>query len=46
MIELLNVQQVSPWLDDFVFKQVVPACFIGPTRPGFDFSDAQSVLVK
>ena len=29
---------------DYVYEHVVPACFMGPLKPTFDLSDAQTVL--
>lgn len=29
---------------DFVYKHIVPACFLAPLKPTFDLSDAQTVL--
>jgi len=31
---------------DFVYKHIVPACFLAPLKPTFDLSDAQTVLVS
>lgn len=30
---------------DFIYKNIVPACFLAPLKPTFDLSDAQTVLV-
>ncbi|XP_068611150.1 exportin-T-like [Brachionichthys hirsutus] len=29
---------------DFIYKHIVPACFLAPLKPTFDLSDAQTVL--
>lgn len=29
---------------EFVYKQIVPACFLAPLRDTFDLSDAQTTL--
>ncbi|XP_016403146.1 exportin-T-like [Sinocyclocheilus rhinocerous] len=29
---------------DFIYKHIVPACFMAPLKPTFDLSDAQTVL--
>lgn len=31
---------------DFIYKHIVPACFLAPLKPTFDLSDAQTVLVR
>lgn len=31
---------------DFIYKNIVPACFLAPLKPTFDLSDAQTVLVS
>lgn len=31
---------------DFIYKHIVPACFLAPMKPTFDLSDAQTVLVS
>ncbi|KAG7263241.1 hypothetical protein CRUP_023423, partial [Coryphaenoides rupestris] len=30
---------------DFVYKHIVPACFLAPLKPTFDLTDAQTMLV-
>ncbi|XP_034019632.1 exportin-T-like [Thalassophryne amazonica] len=29
---------------DFIYKHIVPACFLAPLKPTFDLTDAQTVL--
>ncbi|XP_036375883.1 exportin-T isoform X1 [Megalops cyprinoides] len=29
---------------DFIYKHIVPACFLAPLKPTFDLSDAQTIL--
>ncbi|XP_066580703.1 exportin-T isoform X2 [Amia ocellicauda] len=29
---------------DFIYKHIVPACFLAPMKPTFDLSDAQTIL--
>ena len=31
---------------DFVYKHIVPACFLAPLKQTFDLADAQTVLVS
>lgn len=31
---------------DFVYKHIVPACFLAPLKPTFDLTDAQTMLVR
>lgn len=31
---------------DFIYKHIVPACFLAPLKTTFDLSDAQTVLVS
>ncbi|KAK2721190.1 hypothetical protein QYM36_003458 [Artemia franciscana] len=33
-----------PDFDEFLYNQIVPACFLGPLRETFDLSDAQTLL--
>ena len=30
---------------DFLYKSILPACFMAPMKPSFDLSDAQTILV-
>ena len=31
---------------DFIYKHIVPACFLAPLKPTFDLTDAQTILVS
>jgi len=31
--------------NEFMYKNIVPACFLAPMKPTFDITDAQTVLV-
>lgn len=31
--------------EDFMYKNIVPACFLAPLKPNFDLSDGQTVIV-
>jgi len=31
---------------DFIYKHIVPACFLAPLKPTFDLTDAQTMLVR
>ena len=31
---------------EFMYKNIVPACFLAPLKPTFDLTDAQTVLVS
>ena len=30
---------------DFIYKSIIPACFMAPMKPEFDLKDAQTSLV-
>lgn len=32
--------------EDFMYKSIVPACFMAPMKSTFDLADAQTVLVS
>ncbi|XP_061920622.1 exportin-T [Entelurus aequoreus] len=44
LVELWGGKDGMVGFDDFVYKHIVPACFLAPLKPTFDLSDAQTVL--
>nr|XP_057923404.1 exportin-T [Doryrhamphus excisus] len=44
LVELWGGKDGMPGFSDFVYKHIVPACFLAPLKPTFDLSDAQTVL--
>ena len=36
----------SPGFVEFMYKHIIPACFLAPLRSTFDFGDAHSFLVS
>ena len=35
-----------PLFRDFIYKYVIPACFLAPLQKTFDLTDAQTVMVN
>ncbi|XP_075328444.1 exportin-T isoform X2 [Odontesthes bonariensis] len=44
LVELWGGKDGLVGFPDFVYKHIVPACFLAPLKPTFDLSDAQTVL--
>ncbi|XP_069485879.1 exportin-T isoform X2 [Ambystoma mexicanum] len=44
LVELWGGKDGPPGFADFMYKNIVPACFLAPLKPTFDLSDAQTVL--
>ncbi|KAL7867607.1 hypothetical protein SRHO_G00089910 [Serrasalmus rhombeus] len=44
LVELWGGKDGLVGFPDFIYKHIVPACFLAPLKPTFDLSDAQSVL--
>lgn len=44
LVELWGGKDGPPGFADFIYKNIVPACFLAPLKPTFDLSDAQTVL--
>jgi len=45
----MNVVGAEPSLlgfTEFIYKHIIPACFLAPMKPTFDLSDAQTVQVS
>ena len=38
-------KEALPGFPDFIYKEIVPACFAAPMKPAFDLDDGQSTLV-
>ncbi|KAJ8249585.1 hypothetical protein COCON_G00228010 [Conger conger] len=44
LVELWGGKDGLVGFPDFIYKHIVPACFVAPLKPTFDLSDAQTVL--
>uniref|UniRef100_A0A3B4BSU2 Exportin-T n=1 Tax=Pygocentrus nattereri TaxID=42514 RepID=A0A3B4BSU2_PYGNA len=44
LVELWGGKDGLVGFPDFIYKHIVPACFLAPLKPTFDLSDAQTVL--
>ncbi|XP_023808441.1 exportin-T [Oryzias latipes] len=44
LVELWGGKDGLVGFSDFIYKHIVPACFLAPLKPSFDLSDAQTVL--
>ncbi|KAF3859769.1 hypothetical protein F7725_022168 [Dissostichus mawsoni] len=44
LVELWGGKDGMVGFPDFIYKHIVPACFLAPLKPSFDLSDAQTVL--
>uniref|UniRef100_A0A8K9UA77 Exportin-T n=1 Tax=Oncorhynchus mykiss TaxID=8022 RepID=A0A8K9UA77_ONCMY len=46
LVELWGGKDGMAGFPDFIYKHIVPACFLAPLKPSFDLTDAQTVLVS
>lgn len=46
LVELWGGKDGPVGFADFVYKHIVPACFLAPLKQTFDLADAQTVLVS
>uniref|UniRef100_A0A8B9JVX3 Exportin-T n=1 Tax=Astyanax mexicanus TaxID=7994 RepID=A0A8B9JVX3_ASTMX len=46
LVELWGGKDGLVGFPDFIYKHIVPACFVAPLKPTFDLSDAQTILVS
>ncbi|KAJ7987934.1 hypothetical protein DPEC_G00318390 [Dallia pectoralis] len=44
LVELWGAKDGMVGFPDFIYKHIVPACFLAPLKPTFDLTDAQTVL--
>ncbi|XP_064198368.1 exportin-T-like [Anguilla rostrata] len=44
LVELWGGKDGLVGFPDFIYKHIVPACFLAPLKPTFDLSDAQTVV--
>ena len=44
LVDLWGGKEHPVGFDDFIYKNIVPACFMAPMKPTFDLNDAQTVL--
>eukprot|EP00066_Takifugu_rubripes_P009458 XP_003976422.1 PREDICTED: exportin-T [Takifugu rubripes] len=44
LVELWGGKDGMVGFPDFIYKHIVPACFLAPLKPTFDLADAQTVL--
>lgn len=43
-VEMWGGQDNPEGFIDFLYKNILPACFMAPLKPHFDISDAQTLL--
>ncbi|XP_007893474.1 exportin-T isoform X1 [Callorhinchus milii] len=44
LVELWGGKDGLLGFEDFIYKHIVPACFLAPLKPTFDLADAQTIL--
>ncbi|CAH1784092.1 unnamed protein product [Owenia fusiformis] len=44
LVELWGGETGLNGFDDYIYKSIVPCCFLGPSKPTFDLNDGQTVL--
>lgn len=44
LVELWGGKDGMVGFPDFIYKHIVPACFLAPLKPTFDLTDAQTIL--
>jgi len=45
-VRILGGKEGLQGFPDFIYKSIVPACFMTPMKPDFDLRDAQTALVS
>ncbi|XP_059146732.1 exportin-T-like isoform X2 [Physella acuta] len=45
LVEIWGANDTLPGFSEFIYKQIVPACFLAPMKPTFDLADGQTTLV-
>uniref|UniRef100_A0A0B6ZHY5 Exportin-T n=1 Tax=Arion vulgaris TaxID=1028688 RepID=A0A0B6ZHY5_9EUPU len=45
LVELWGGKDPLPGFPEFIYKEIIPACFMAPLKPTFDLSDGQTALV-
>ncbi|XP_074646295.1 exportin-T-like [Tubulanus polymorphus] len=45
LVEVWGSNECLAGFGEFIYKNIIPACFLAPMKPTFDLSDGQTVLV-